>query len=71
MGWVQVIPGVILSDVTLSNNLLLDLNFKNSIVGLHVLYILNMHNNIHANQLLFTIRSINSFFSSLFQITKI
>ena len=55
MGWVQVIPGVILSDVTLSNNLLLDLNFKNSIVGLHVLYILNMHNNIHANQLLFTV----------------
>ena len=59
--------GVTLSNVTPPNNLLLNSYFKNFTIKL---YVFNMHTNIHANQLLFTIRSINSFFSSLFQITK-
>ena len=38
-----------------TNNLLLDLYFKIFTVGLHVLYVFNMHTNIHVNQLLFII----------------
>ena len=43
MSWVQVIFGVILSNVTLLNYLLLNSYFENPTVELHVLYILNMH----------------------------
>ena len=57
--WVQVIPNVTLSNVTSANNLLLKSYFKNYIVELHVLYVLNMHINIHVNKLLFIIQSIN------------
>ena len=48
MGWVQVTPGVTLNNVTPLNNLLLNAYFENSTVGLHVLYVLNMHENFHA-----------------------
>ena len=43
MGWVQVTIGVILSSVTPLNNLLLNSYFGNLTVGLHVLYVFNMH----------------------------
>ena len=39
MGWVQVTPGVTLSNVTLLNNLLLNSYFENSTVELYVLYV--------------------------------
>ena len=62
MSWVQVTPGVTLNNITPSNNLLMNLYFENSTVGLHVLYDLNMHANFHTNRILFTIQSINSYF---------
>ena len=49
MGWVQVTPGVTLSNVIPPNNLLLNSYFGNLIIGLHVLYVFNMHTNFHAN----------------------
>ena len=49
MSWVQVTPGVILSNITLSNNLLLNLYFENPTVASNVLYVLNMHASFHAN----------------------
>ena len=55
MGWVQVTYGVTLSNVTSSNNLLLNSYFMNFTVKLHILYVLNMHANFHANRMLFTI----------------
>ena len=45
MSWVQVIHNVTLSNVILLNNLLLNLYFKNPIVGLPILYIFNTHVN--------------------------
>ena len=36
MSWIQVTPGVTLSNFTPSNNLLLNSYFENSTVGLHV-----------------------------------
>ena len=62
MGWVQVTIGVILSSVTPLNNLLLNSYFGNLSVGLHVLYVFNMHANFYTNRMLFTISSINTFF---------
>ena len=59
-----------LINVTLTNDLLLKLYFKNFTVELHVLYILNMHTNIHVNQLLYTISSINSLFIPYFKLEK-
>ena len=44
-----------LSNVTPPNNLLLNLYFKNLIVELHILYVLNMHANFHVNRMLFTL----------------
>ena len=41
-----------------------------SIIGLYVLYIFNMHNNIHVNKLLFTTRSINSYSIHYFKLQK-
>ena len=58
-------------NVTLSNNLLLNSYFKNSTIGLHVLYVLNMHTNIPVNQLLFTIQFINSSFMHYFKLQKL
>ena len=66
MGWVQVTPGVTLSSVTRPNNLLLNSYFGNLAVGLHVLYVFNMHANFYTNWMLFTISSINTFFYVLF-----
>ena len=48
--------------------LLLNSYFKNFIDGLHVL---NMHTNIHANQLLLTIQSINLPFMHNFKLQKL
>ena len=45
--------------------------FKNLTVKLYILYVLNMHTNIHANQLLFTIRSIDSYFSHYIKLQKL
>ena len=53
------------------NNLLMNLYFESSIVGLHVLYVLNMHANFHINQILFTIQSINSSFMHYFKLQKL
>ena len=41
--------GVTLSNVTLPNNLLLNSYFESLTVELHVLYVLNMYDNFHAN----------------------
>ena len=41
MGWVQVILGITLSNVTPLNNLLLNSYFENLTVELYVLYVLN------------------------------
>ena len=71
MDWVQVTPSIILSNITLPNNLLMNLYFENSTVGLHVLYVLNMHINFHINRLLFTILSINSSFMHYFKVQKL
>ena len=51
MGWVQVTLGVTLSNITLPNNLLLNLYFKNLTVGLHVIYVFNIHANFYTNQI--------------------
>ena len=47
--WVQVTPGITLSNITPSNNLLLNLYFENPTVELHILYVFNMHANFHVN----------------------
>ena len=44
----------------------MNLYFENFTIGLHVLYVLNMHANFHINQILFTIQSINSSFMHYF-----
>ena len=52
---IQVIHRVILSNVTPTNNLLYNSYFKNPIVKLHVLDVLNIQVNFHVNWMLFTI----------------
>ena len=49
----------------------MNLYFENSIVGLHVLYVLNMYANFHTIQMLFTIRSIKSYFMHYFKLQKL
>ena len=71
MSWVHIIFSVTLSNVTSTNNLLLNSYFKNSTVELHVLYVLNMHTNIKTNQFLFIIQSINSSFMHYFKLQKL
>ena len=51
MSWIQFTPGVILSNITPSNNLLLNLYFENPTVELYFIYFLNMHINFHANRM--------------------
>ena len=51
MCWIRVILDVTLKNITLPNNLLLNLYFENPTVGLHVLYGLNIHANFHANRI--------------------
>ena len=41
----------LLLNVTPTNNLLLNSYFQKTTVGLHVLYVINMHANFHANQM--------------------
>ena len=50
--------------------LLLYGKFENLIVKSPFLYILNMHVTFHSNRMLFTIRSINSFFIHNFRLKK-
>ena len=59
VSWVQVTPSVTLSNITPTNNLLFNLYFENPTVELHVLYVLKILAKFHANQMQFTIRSIN------------
>ena len=58
-------------NVTPPNYLLMNLYFVNFTVGLHVLCVLNMHAKFHTNQMLFTIRSINSSFIHYFKLQKL
>ena len=46
-------------------------SYKIHTVRLYVLYVLNMHVNFHANRMLFTILSINSFFMHYFKLQKL
>ena len=48
-GWVQVIPGIVLSNITPLNNLLLNSYFENPTVELHILYVLKMYAKFHVN----------------------
>ena len=59
MSWVQVKPGVTLSDITPLNNLLLDVNFDKSTFGLHYIHILSMLAEFHDDQRLIIMLSIN------------
>ena len=70
-GWIQVTLGVTLSNVTPLNNLLLNSNFENITVELHVLYVFNMHVNFYTNKILFTIQSINSYFMQYLNYKKL
>ena len=70
-GWVQLTPGVTLSNVTPLNNLLQNSYFENFTVELHVVYVFNILANFHVNWIFFTIRSINSSFMHYFKLQKI
>ena len=70
-GWVKVISSVTLSNVTPLNILLLNSYFENRTIGLHVLYVFNLHVNFCTNQMLFTIQSINSYFMQYFNLRKL
>ena len=48
---VQVLLGVTLHNVATPNSLLLNSYFKNPTIGLHVLYVLKMCVNFHANRI--------------------
>ena len=71
MSWIQVTPGVTLSNFTPSNNLLLNSYFENLTIGLHILYVFNMHANFYTNQMLFTIQSINLYFMQYCKLQKL
>ena len=47
----NVTPSVTLSNVTPPNNLLLNSYFENPTIELHILYVLNMYTNFHANRM--------------------
>ena len=68
---VQVTSDVTLINITPPNNLLMNLYFKNFIIGLHVLYVLNMCAKFHTNRMLFTIQSINSSFIHSLKLQKL
>ena len=57
--WVQVTPSITLNDFTLLNNLLLNVNFDNSTVGLHYIHILFVLVKFHGEQRLIVMLSIN------------
>ena len=71
MGWIQVTPGITLSNITPPNNLLLNSYFENLTIGLHILCVFNMSANFYTNQILFTIRSINSYFMQYCKLQKL
>ena len=71
MNKVKDTPSVILSNITRLIDLLLNLNLEIVIVGLHILYIINMHTNFHVNRMLFTIISIISSTMHYFKLQKI
>ena len=48
---IVMLPGVTLNSVTPPSNLLLNSYFEGPIVGLHVLYVLNMHANFYTNRM--------------------
>ena len=52
-------PDVTLNDITQFNNLLLDVNFDKSTVGLHYIHILSMLAEFHGDQRLIIMLSIN------------
>ena len=58
-------PDVTLSDITQFNNLLLDVNFNKSTVGLHYIYILSMLTKCHGDQKSIIMLSINCLNSSV------
>ena len=66
MSWVEVIFDVTLNNITSPNYLLLNSYFENPTVELHVLYILNMFANFHANVLYKTFTSLSNFCLFLF-----
>ena len=68
MSCIKVTFNIILSNVTLPNNLLMNLYFENFIVRLHILYVLSMNTKFHTNQMLFIICSINSSFIYYFKL---
>ena len=45
---------------------LLNVNFENPIIELHVFYVFNMHVKFHSNWMLFTLRSKNLFLVHIF-----
>ena len=64
---------VTLSDITSFNNLLLDVNFDKSTVGLHYIHILSMLAKFHGNQrfiVMLSINCLNLSFCSLKQFIK-
>ena len=67
----MIISDITLSNVTSSNDLLLNSYFKNFTVGLHILYVLNIHANFHVNWMLFIIQYINSSFMYYFKLQKL
>ena len=68
MSCIKVTFDIILSNVTLPNNLLMNLYFENFIVKLHILYVLCMNAKFRTNQMLFIICSINSSFIYYFKL---
>ena len=66
--WVQVTPGITLSNITPLNKLLLDANFDKSTIGLHYIHIISMLTKFHGDQrliLMLSINCLNSSFCSL------
>ena len=62
--WVQVTLSVTLRDVTQLNNLLLNVNFDKSTIGLHYIHILSMLAKFHSDKKLIVMLSINCLNSS-------
>ena len=62
--WVQVTLSVTLRDITQLNNLLLNVNFDKSTIGLHYIHILSMLAKFHSDKKLIVMLSINCLNSS-------
>ena len=52
--------------ITLTKNINIITKFENLIIGLHALYIFNMHVKFGANKMLFSIQSMNLYFINNF-----